>query len=142
MALASCDPSHIRACLAVRRSVLTFEVHGGFVIDGRVTAMRIVPPLDVVEDYHTGDRVDVEAAAIDELALEGCEEAFTHGVIIAVTGRAHRGPYTGFPTATPEGYRRVLASLVGVMNNLLRTPLRCAGALPETIGSRTPRQSN
>ena len=50
----------------------------------------------------------VEAAPIDELALERGKKALSHRVIIAVTDRAHRGAYTGFPTATPEGYRRVL----------------------------------
>ena len=36
---------------------MALEVHGRFVVDGRVAAVRIVPPLDVVEQLSAGDRV-------------------------------------------------------------------------------------
>ena len=42
--------------------------------------MRVVPTLDVVEDLHARHGVGVPAAPVDELTLEGGEEALTQRV--------------------------------------------------------------
>jgi hypothetical protein len=46
--------------------------------------------------------------AIEQLALEGREEALTQSVVVRVTDAIHRRPDSGFPTPLAEGDRRVL----------------------------------
>src|SRR5947209_19641217 len=84
----------------------------------------VVPAFDEVEDGEPRVGLRAEAFAIEQLALEGREEALAHGVVVGVTHTAHRGPDTGLTTATAEGERGVLTSLVGVMNHVGRPPLR------------------
>lgn len=60
--------------------LMAFEVHGGIVVDGRVPPMRVVPTLDVVEELEASLGVGMETAAVDQLTLEGGEEALTQGV--------------------------------------------------------------
>src|SRR5260370_10977740 len=83
-----------------------------------MAAPRIVPAFDEVEDGEAGVRLIAEALPIEQLALEGCEEALTEGVVVGVAHAAHRGPDAGLLTPDAEGDRRVLAALVRVMNDV------------------------
>src|SRR2546428_1472167 len=87
-------------------------------------AARVVPALDEVEDAEAGLGRRWEALPIEQLALEGCEEALAEGVVVGVTHAAHRGPDPGLATPEPEGDRGVLAALVGVMDDVGGTALR------------------
>ena len=100
-----------------------FVVHGRLVVEGRVTAMRVVPALDVVEDLPSCDGVGGETGAVDQLALQGGEKALTHGVVVAVPGRAHRRTDPGVPATGAEIEGGVLRPSVGVMNDLRRSTL-------------------
>jgi hypothetical protein len=46
--------------------------------------MRVIPPLNEVEDCHAGLGLGLEAAAVEQFAFEGGEETFAHGVVEAV----------------------------------------------------------
>jgi len=89
-----------------------------------VAAARIVEALDEVEHRHPGLGMGAPVMASDELALKGRVEAFRHGVVVAVTDRAHGLGDSGFPTAPTEGQTGVLAAVVGVMHQARRrTPM-------------------
>ncbi len=85
---------------------------------------RIVPAFDEVEDGKARGGLGAEACAIEHLALERREEAFTHGVVVDVAHTAHRWTDAGLATATAEGERRVLAAVIRMMNHLGRSALR------------------
>src|SRR2546422_9403998 len=89
-----------------------------------MAAARVVPALDEVEDAEAGRGRRWEALPIEQLALEGCEEALAEGVVVGVTHAAHRGPDPGLATPEPEGDRGVLAALVGVMDDVGGTGVR------------------
>jgi hypothetical protein len=55
-----------------------------------VAPPRVVERLDEIEDRQAGLIAVLEHAAVDELALEGGEEALRQGVVIPVADRAHR----------------------------------------------------
>src|SRR3989338_9306715 len=94
------------------------ELAGGIITEGGMAAARIVETLDEVEDGHAGLGLGPEAAAVEQLALEGCEEALTHRVIEAVSDRAHRGADARLATAEAEGDRGVLAALIRVVDDV------------------------
>ncbi len=58
--------------------------------------------------------------AVDELGLEGSEEALGQGVVVAVADRAHRGRDPGLAQALAEREARVLAPVVGVVDEAAR----------------------
>src|SRR2546426_729476 len=68
-------------------------------------AARVVPALDEVEDAEAGLGRRWEALPIEQLALEGCEEALAEGVVVGVTHAAHRGPDPGLATPEPRADR-------------------------------------
>ena len=51
---------------------------------------------------------------VKQLAFEGREEAFAHGVVIAIPGRSAGRARAGIPAALVEGGRSVLRLLVGM----------------------------
>ena len=59
-----------------------------------------------------------EPLPIEQLALKRREEALAERVVVGIAHRAHRGPDAGLATAEPEGDRRVLATLVRVMDDV------------------------
>ena len=61
-----------------------------------------------------------EAPSIEELALEGREQALTQGVVVGVAHRAHRGPDPHLAAVEAEGDRRLPTALIGVMDHLGR----------------------
>ncbi len=100
-----------------------------FVVDGRLiaergmTAMRIVPALDEIEDRQPRLDLGLEAAALEQLAFQGGEKTFAHRVIETVAYRPHRWPHSRLTTTYPERDRGVLGALVGVMNHRRRFAL-------------------
>src|SRR5262245_25231260 len=83
-----------------------------------MTAVRIVPTLDEVEDGHPRFGLAGEPAAVQQLALEGREEALAEGVVVGVAHGAHRGADSGLMTAEAEGDRRVLAAVIGMVHDV------------------------
>ena len=69
---------------------------------------RIVPALDEVEDGEARLGRCREPLPIEQLALEGREEALAERVVVGIAHGTHRGPNAGLATAEPEGDRRVL----------------------------------
>jgi hypothetical protein len=69
-----------------------------------MSAARIVPSLDELEDGPACFGLRAEAGSVDELAFEGGEEALAHGVVVAVADRA------SLPAAQPmDGLTPALA---------------------------------
>src|SRR5207248_5734520 len=85
------------------------------VVESGVTAPRVVPALDVLEDGHPPLGVGLEGATVDELALDAGEEAFTQGVVVGVADGSHRGPAAGLATRLPEGSPGGLRAVAGVL---------------------------
>src|SRR5438309_1388479 len=89
-----------------------------------MTAAGIVPALDEVEDGEARVGRRTEVLPIEQLALEGREEALAQRVVVRVADRTHGRPDAGRATALAEGYRGVLAALIRVMNDVRRPTLR------------------
>ena len=68
----------------------------------------VVPAFDEVEDGEPRLDLRPEALAIEELALERCEEALAERVVVGIADAAHRRPDAGLGTALAERDRRVL----------------------------------
>ena len=66
------------------------EVDRRLVTQALVTAVRIIPPLDIREYFPLCVAMVVEPCSVEQLTFQGGEEALRHGVVEAVTDRAHR----------------------------------------------------
>src|SRR5205085_2589061 len=85
-----------------------------------MAASRIVPSLDVAEDRHSGLGLRGEPAACQQLAFQCGEEALAHGVVVGVTDRPHGWAHTRLPTAAAERQRRILTTLIAVVDDVAR----------------------
>ncbi len=56
----------------------------GLVVQGGVASVRVVPPLDVLEDGEARLDLGREPSPVEELALEGREGALAERVIVGV----------------------------------------------------------
>jgi hypothetical protein len=81
--------------------------------------MRIVPAFDELKNDRTGFSRGVKGCAVQQLALQRGEEAFTQGIVKTIANRAHRGADASFPAAAAKGQGGVLATVIGVMDDLL-----------------------
>ena len=95
----------------------SFEADRREVADRRVATAGIIPALDVVEDGEAGVSVTAERRAVNQLALERCEEALGHGVVVAVTDSAHGHADPESLAALSEGQRRVLRPVIAVLDD-------------------------
>ena len=98
------------------RTIALLELLGTEVAEAAVAADPVVEDLDVVEHRGPGLGRARPGRAVDELGLEGGEEALGHGVVVAVADRAHGRRDAGLAQPPPEGEARVLASVVGVVD--------------------------
>ena len=73
-----------------------------------MAAMGIVPALDEIKQRHAGLDLGLEAAAVEQLAFEGGEEALAQGVVETVAHRAHRRPHPGLLATPAKGQRGIL----------------------------------
>jgi hypothetical protein len=85
-----------------------------------MAAAWVVPAFDKVEESEARVGLGAEAFAIEQLALEGREEALTHGVVVGVAHTAHRRADAGVTTAPSEGERRVLGEFKRLSQHLIR----------------------
>ncbi len=76
--------------------------------------------LDEIEDSKSCFALALGAMLNEQLALENSVEALAHRVVIAITDRPHRRPHASFFAAVAERDRRILATLIGMMNDALR----------------------
>src|SRR5438477_2799042 len=95
------------------------------IVERGMAPMRVVPALDELEYRHPRLDLGLEAAAREQLAFQGREEAFAHRIVEAIADRAHRGAHPGFAAACAELDRGVLSALIGVMDD------RAGAALPQ-----------
>ena len=85
---------------------------------------RVVPTLDVREYGESSRGLGLEAAPVEQFALKAGEEAFRHRIVVGVADAAHRWPHAEVAAALAEGDAGVLRTLVAVMNDAVRFPLR------------------
>src|SRR5678816_3916253 len=85
-----------------------------------MSPQRIVEPLDEVEHISTCFVARSVATTIRALDLQRREEAFHGGVIPAVAATTHAASHTMRIEQPLEVLARVLAALVGVMQQLAR----------------------
>src|SRR5258708_31528798 len=88
-----------------------------------MAAVRVVPAFDEPEDGELGFGLGAEPASIEQLTLEGREEAFRHRVVIAVPDGPARRTHADFRAALSEPQRRVLTPVVGMVNDAGRLSL-------------------
>jgi hypothetical protein len=78
-------------------------VHGTQHLAVAVTSSRVVPGLDPLEDGLGQLLAALPAVFVEQLELEGAEEALGHGVVEAITDRSH-GPEQAVPAqASAQG---------------------------------------
>src|SRR5579864_3263624 len=82
-------------------------------------AARIVPALDEPEDRDFGLAPIFESISDEQFAFKRRVETLAHCVVVAIADRTHRRANADFFAAFPECNRRVLAALVGMMNDVL-----------------------
>src|SRR5699024_6973271 len=106
----------------LRRLLLGLKAVTTFILGRAEPAVRGVSPPGVVEPLDVGEHLPLgigpsrEAGTVDQLGLQGREEALGDGVVIARSGPPGRGTDPRFLTAIPEGQTGVLRPLVGVVN--------------------------
>ena len=64
-----------------------------------------------------------EGISVKELGFQGSKEALAHGIVVAVAHGAHGRTDTCLGAAFSKGQGSILRSLVGMMNDILRSPL-------------------
>src|SRR2546421_8777107 len=95
-----------------------FEGERRLVIERRVSPPRIVEALDKVEDRESGLSRRAQRDAIEQLAFQRGKEALAQRVVVAVADRAHRRADASGAAAQAEADGRVLAALIGVMDDI------------------------
>ncbi len=100
-----------------------FEVEWGNVAEAGMAPPRVVPAFDVGKQRAPRFGVALEAAPVDQLALETGKETLRHRVVVGITDTAHRRAHAHLGAALAEGNAGVLAALVTVMNDALRFAL-------------------
>jgi len=83
-------------------------------------AVWVIPSFDEAEDGVPGFLPRRKHRAIDELAFEGGKKALAHRVVIAVADRSHRWAHSCVFATLTKGQRRILRSLVGMVDRALR----------------------
>lgn len=81
--------------------------------------MRIVPAFYKLKNDGARFSRGVEAGAVEQFAFEGGEEAFTQGIVKAITDRAHGRADVRFAAAVTKGKGRVLAAMIGMVDDIL-----------------------
>lgn len=66
-----------------------FEVEWGEVVEGAVSAMRVVEGFDVIEGHEFGSGSGGRDGVGKAFGFKGGDEAFCQGVIVGVGGAAH-----------------------------------------------------
>ena len=85
------DPIWWTGCLRCRRPSTNRHLilHRTRVAQHRVASLRIVEASDVLDDRSPGPRLGWPTLTFDQLALQSREEAFSYGVVPAITLAAH-----------------------------------------------------
>src|SRR5262249_40746027 len=65
-------------------------VDRGLVPERGVPTMRVVPPLEILEDDEPRFGLRLEATAVEELAFERRKEALAEGIVVRVADGSHR----------------------------------------------------
>src|SRR4051794_36784185 len=95
---------------------------------GGVSPSGVVEALDVLEDRTPHYLTARPRMAVDQLPLQGRDEALSHRVVVGIGHRAHRGQKTFLPEPASELNRGVLATP--------EAPISCQAAIfVHVIGS-------
>ena len=86
--------------------------------------MRVVPTFDPLEHRHSGFCLALESASAQQLSLERGKETLSHGIVVRITDRSHRGHDAGFSASLTERIAGVLAATIGVVDDTTGLSLR------------------
>ena len=100
-----------------------------------MTTMRIVPAFDELKNGWACFSRGTEAGAVQQFAFEGGEEAFTQGIVKAITDRAHGRADASLPAAATKGKGGVLATMIGMVDDILGVALLDGHGLVSTFGN-------
>ncbi len=114
------DLSRFCAAPSARLSHLSFEGDGAFPSQCFVTAARIVEAVDVLEDCHLSLPPCFPGPSPDQLCLDGFEEGFDSGVVVAVSPSTHRYLEPMLAQDLLVVVRTILAATVCMMDAALR----------------------
>jgi hypothetical protein len=84
-----------------------------------VTASRVIEPIDVFEDRHLSLSAGVPGVSPDQLCLDGFEERFNGGVVIAISLATHGCPEPMLAQDLLIIVRTILAATISMMNAAL-----------------------
>ena len=98
--------------------MLVLVVDGCEVVEGGVATLAVVEDLDEVEHRSSQGLAAWPVVAVEQLTLQGGEEALGHRVVQGVADGAHRGDQAGRAEPATEGQAGVLAAVVAVMDQL------------------------
>ena len=82
-----------------------------------MAALAVGEDLEVLEERGAGLEVGPKGLPGEELALQGGEEAFGHGIVVAIANGTHGAADADRLAAFAEEQRRVLSAMVGVVNH-------------------------
>ena len=85
--------------------------------------MKIVPSFNKGKYCLASLNRRMEDFPVQQFTLQCGKETLAHCVIETVADRTHGGTYASFSAALPKSQRGVLAALIGVVNDILRTAL-------------------
>ena len=74
--------------------------------------MRIIPPLNILEDSQLGLAMIGEAMSVYQLALKGGKEAFTQGIVKTIANGSNRRPDPHPCTALTKRIGGILRALI------------------------------
>ena len=90
--------------------------------DGRMPAMRIIPPFNLREDGQSCLPMRTERSAINQLTLKGSEEALAQRVVIAVASRPIKGrspPHTILDVVVDDKIQLLVRETVILCKNFI-----------------------
>src|SRR5262245_15394412 len=99
------------------RGVLLFKHDWRLIIECRMSSAWVVPAFDELKHGQARLAQRAPRRAIQQLALQRREETLAERIVVTVAHRSHRRAHPGRPTAEPEGNRRVLAAVIGMVDD-------------------------
>ena len=78
-----------RTTLALRAEPVLLELRGRAIIQGAVSATRVIEGFDIVEDHQFGDRFGWRNRVAEAFGFQRGDEALSQGIVIGIAFAAH-----------------------------------------------------
>src|SRR2546428_13948050 len=114
-----------------------FEGGGTHIAERWMQPLAIVKHLDKLKDVALRLVTGVKRAVMHQLILQRAKEALSHGVVVAVPAATHAGDHAMLGHDLPIARRRILTTLVRMMNEPRPRPAVRQGHRQRGGGERT-----